>query len=545
MSKKDGNRHKGFAMSTTGMGKVTIMPALAGGLSRRTLIKGSAAMGLALGLGGSLLPGMARAAEPKKGGTLKAGILGATSNTNDPALRQDEFGVMAAYTTFNHLVEINADKTLKPELAESYEAKPGATEWIFNLRKGVEFHNGKTMTAADVIYSINRHRGDKSQSGAKSLMAAIKDIKALTDNQIQITLDSPNADLPYNFSGDHLAITPDGFEDWAKPVGTGGYIQTSFEPGVRATWERNPNYWKEGRAHVDQVEFLVLNDTQARLAALQSGQIDVLGLVDPAAIEMLKSVPGLQVVNSAGGQFWSYALNCKKGPFTDPNLRLAMKYAIDRQKIVDIVLRGNGKLGNDQPLPTTDPFYNSELPQRAYDPEKAKHYLKQAGMDSFKIALDTSDATFANSANVGLLYQQAAKAGGIDLEVVRQPADGYWDQIWLNVEHPMTTGVWMGRPTADMILSMVYASTAPWNEAFWANKKFDELLVSARGELDRAKRKAMYWDMQAMIHEDGGHVVPVFADFVDAYSPRVRGLEPSPAWYLMGGRFTERLWLEG
>lgn len=531
-------------MSTTGNGKVTVMPGAAGGISRRTLMKSGAAMGLALGMGGGLLPSMARAAEPKKGGTLRAGILGATSNTNDPALRTDEFGVMSAYTTFNHLVEIKADKTLAPELAESWEAKPGATEWIFNLRKGVEFHNGKTLTAADVIYSINRHRGPNTQSGAKSLMASIKEIKALTDNQIQITLDGPNADLPFNFSGDHLAITPDGFEDWAKPVGTGGYIQTSFEPGVRATWKKNPNYWKEGRAHVDEVEFLVLNDTQARLAALQSGQIDALGLVDPAAVEMLRSVPGLQVVNSSGGQFWSYALNCNQGPFTDLNVRTAMKYAIDRQKIVDIILRGNGKVGNDQPLPASDPFFNSELKQRPYDPEQAKHYLKQAGMDSFKIALDTSDATFANSANVGLLYQQAAKAAGIDLEVVRQPSDGYWDQVWLNVAHPMTTGVWMGRPTADMIMSMVYQSTAPWNESFWANEQFDKLLLAARGELDQAKRKDMYWEMQALIHNDGGHVVPVFADFIDAYSKRVGGVEPSPSWYLMGGRFTERLWLE-
>lgn len=531
-------------MSDTKFGRVTTMPGVASPLSRRGVMKGGAALGLALGLGGMTLPGRARAETPKSGGTLKAGILGATTNTNDPALRQDEFGVMAAYTTFNHLVELNADKTIKPELAESWEAKPGATDWIFNIRKGVEFSNGKSLTADDVIYSINRHRGEKSQSGAKALMSAITEIKKLDDHQIQITLATPNADLPYNFTGDHMAITPDGFEDWAKPVGTGGYIQTSFEPGVRATWERNPNYWKEGRAHVAEVEFLVLNDPQARLAALQSGQIDALGLVDAAAVEMLKTVPGLQIVNSSGGQFWSYAMNCKKGPFTDPNLRMAMKYAIDREKILSLVLRGNGKIGNDQPLPESDPFFNTELAQRPYDPEQAKFYLKKAGLESFDIALDTSDATFANSANVGMIFQQSAKAAGINLTVNRQPADGYWDQFWLNADRPLTTGVWMGRPTADMIMSMVYASDAPWNESFWSNARFDELLVSARGELDQAKRKAMYWEMQSLIHNDSGHIVPVFADFIDAYSARVRGLEPSPAWYLMGSRFTERVWLD-
>lgn len=527
--------------------KIPAMPR-SSGPSRRDFLSSGAAFGLALGAGGLILPARGRAQSgdtPIKGGKLRAGILGATSNTNDPALRQDEFGVMAAYTTFNHLVELKADKTIAPELAESWEAKPGATEWVFNLRKGVEFHNGKTLDANDVIYSINRHRGEASQSGAKSLMASITDIKALDSHQILVTLNSPNADLPFNFSGDHLAISPADFEDWMKPVGTGGYVQTSFEPGVRATWTRNPNYWKEGRAHVDEVEFLVLNDPQARIAALQSGQIDALGLVDPAAVDMLRRTEGMQIINSAGGQFWSYSLNCRKGPFTDPNLRLAMKYGIDRQKILDLVLRGNGAIGNDQPLAKTDPFFNPDIAQRPYDPDQALFYLRKAGMDNLSIKLDTSDATFANSANVGQIYAQGAKKGGIDLEVVRQPADGYWDQVWLNVDHPMTTGVWMGRPTADMMMSMVYASTAPWNEAFWGNARFDELLVAARGELDQAKRKAMYWEMQSLIHDDGGHVIPVFADFIDAYGPRVRGLEASPAWYLMGARFTERVWLDG
>ena len=143
------------------------VPAAPRGVSRRGFMQGTAALGLAVGAGGLILPRSAFAEEPKKGGKLRAGILGATTNSNDPALRQDEFGVMAAYTTYNHLVELNADKTIQPELAESWEVKPGATEWIFNIRKGVEFHNGKTLDANDVVYSINRHRGENSKSGAR------------------------------------------------------------------------------------------------------------------------------------------------------------------------------------------------------------------------------------------------------------------------------------------------------------------------------------------------------------------------------------------
>lgn len=522
-------------------------------ISRRGLMASATAFGLAASGAGllGLAPGraqaqaLAQADQPKAGGTLRAGILGATTNTNDPALRQDEYGVMAAYTTFNHLVEINPDKTISPELAESWEASPGAQEWVFNIRKGVEFHNGKTLSADDVIYSINRHRGAASQSGAKALMAAIETIEKLDSHQIRITLKSPNADLPYNFSGDHMAITPDGFEDWMRPIGTGGYRQTAFEPGVHASWERNANYWKEGRAHVDAVEFLILNDPQARIAALQSGQIDALGMVDPVAVDMLRRNGGLQVVNSAGGQFWSYAMNCKLAPFDDVNVRRAMKHGIDRQKILDIVLRGNGRIGNDQPVAATDPLFNADLVQTPYDPDKAKYYLGQAGLQGLKLQLDTSDATYANSANVGQLYRQAALGAGIDIEVLRQPADGYWDQFWLNASRQMTSGVWMGRPTVDMLMSTIFASDAPWNEAFWADARFDQILTAARGELDQTKRKQMYGDLQAILQADAGHVIPVFADFIDAYSPRVRGLMATPSWYLMGARFSERLWLEG
>ena len=120
------------------------------------------------------------------------------------------------------MVEIGPDGEAVGELLESWDTKPGATEWVFNVRKGVSFHSGKTLDADDIIYSLNLHRGD-TKSAAKDLLSAISDIKKLGPNQVGITLSTGNADLPYNLSDYHVLVVPNGFTDWAKPDGTGAY----------------------------------------------------------------------------------------------------------------------------------------------------------------------------------------------------------------------------------------------------------------------------------------------------------------------------------
>jgi peptide/nickel transport system substrate-binding protein len=159
-----------------------------------------------------------------------------------------------------------------PELLESWEAKPGAAEWVFTLRQGVTFHNGKALTVEDVIYSINLHRGETS-SAARAIAEQIKDVRKLSDSQITIELAGGNADLPFLLSDYHFLVVPEGFTDWSKPVGTGAFVYESYEPGVRSRFTRNPNYWKPGCANVDAVEVIVINDVAARTNALMSGQV--------------------------------------------------------------------------------------------------------------------------------------------------------------------------------------------------------------------------------------------------------------------------------
>lgn len=507
-------------------------------IGRRSVLAGAAGLGAL-----SLLPRHAAAQEgPKRGGVLRMGI-GGGSTTDDFDIRKlnDWVPVNQAYMVMNGLVEIDAKNVAQPELFEAWEAAPGAIEWTFKIRQGVTFHNGKTLTADDILYSLNLHRGDSS-SAARSVAAAFKDVAKLSDSEIRITLESGNADLPYVLSDYHFLVVPEGFTDWANPIGTGPFKLESVEPGVRARFIRNESYWKPGCANVDAVEVVVINDISARTNALMSGQVHAINSLDFKTVDLLGRNPNLNIVRSAGGQHFTFLMNCTRAPFEDVNVRLAIKHSIDREQLLKTALRGYGQMGNDHPIPSTDRFYNSELPQRPYDPEKAKFHLKQAGLDSLSVTLQASDAAFAGAVDAAAIYRTAAAKAGIDVTIQREPVDGYWDNVWMKA--PFCMSYWGGRPTADQMLTIAYQSQSAQNDSFWKNERFDTMLAEARALLDDEKRREIYWDLQAMISNEGGVMIPMFGDYLDGVSKKVQGVTPHPMFNLMGARMAEKVWLD-
>lgn len=511
--------------------------------SRRSFINTAALIGAGTALTLSPFAGFAAEATPKKGGVLKLGMSGGnTSDSLDPTLFSDWVPLNQAYMLMNGLIEIDENNQATPELLESWAAKPGAQEWTFKVRQGVTFHNGKTLTVEDILYSINLHRGDKSRSAIKSQLASITDLKKSGDNEITLTLDSGNADLPYLLADYHLVVVPDGFTDWKHPIGTGGFIFDQYQPGVRSYFKRNPNYWKPNRAFVDAVEVLVINDATARTNALISGQVHAINRVDFKTVDFLKRSPALNIIRSSGGQHFTFLMDCRVAPFNNNDVRMAIKYGIDREKLLATVLRGYGTLGNDHPIPKTDRFFNKALPQRAYDADKAKFYLKKAGLSSLPVELSSSDAAFAGALDAAALFQGQAAQAGIQVSIKRQPADSYWDDVWMKA--PFSMGYWGGRPTADQMFSTAWQSTAKWNDTHWKNEKFDSLLIQARSLLDDQKRAEIYGELQQIASDDGGAMIPLFGDYLDATSKKLGGVKPHPMFNFMGGRLAERVWLE-
>jgi peptide/nickel transport system substrate-binding protein len=483
-------------------------------------------------------------AAPRKGGVLRAGRAhGQTTDSLDPGTYENNFMVGMAFAFQGHLTEVGADGSLLPHLAESWEASADASTWTFKLRRGVEFHSGKTLNAEDVIASINHHRGMGTKSAAASIVKSIADVHADGPDVVVFRLDRGNADFPSILSDYHLCIGPakDGKIDWTAGDGCGPYRIDHFEPGVQTQLTRNSGYWRDDRAHFDAVRILTLLDPAARINALTTGEVDVIDRVDLKTVHRLKDSPAVVVHSVAGTQHYTFAMSCNRPPFTDVNVRLALKYAINREELLDKILRGYGEVGNDHPIARTQHFFNKDLPQRLYDPDKAKWHLKQAGLDTLEVELSAADAAFGGAVDAGLLYSEAARSAAITIKVVREPNDGYWSNVWM--KRPFTAVSWSGRPIEDHMLSEAYQSNAAWNDTYWSNTRFDELLLKARSELDEAKRREMYYEMQAIVNEEGGAVVPVFASFVFATSKKIAYEDRFSSHRDMDGeRWAERWW---
>ena len=439
------------------------------------------------------------------------------------------------------LVEVSAAGELDMRVAEEVTSSADAKTWSFKIRQGLEFHDGSSLTAQDVLATMQRHSDEKSQSGALGIVQGIESMKAEGDI-FSVTLAAANADLPYLMSDYHLVIQPGGgVDNPTAGIGCGPYKVVQNEPGVRHGFEKFANYWDDRVGHADQVEIVVINDNTARTAALQSGQVNMINRLDPKIIELLKRAPGVQIKNVAGRGHYVFIMHTNTAPFDNNDLRLALKYAINRQEMVDKILGGYGTVGNDFPINVAYPLFDDSIEQRTYDPEKAAAHYKASGHDGSPIILRTAAAAFPGAVEAAQLFQQSAAAAGIPLEVKREPDDGYWSDVW-NVQ-PFCASYWGGRPVQDQMYSTAYLSTAEWNDTKFNNPAFDALLMSARAELDLVKRKGIYSEMAHITRDEGGLILPMFNDFVDAIGDNVQGWEADPNGELMNGWSTVKCWL--
>lgn len=510
------------------------------GISRRGLMKTGAAAGV-LSMTGMPLKAATR------GGKLTAGLGGAnTSDSWDSRTHSDIFMLACAQgSVFDSLTEVAADGSLKGELAESWEASSDAKTWTFNLRSGVTFHNGKAFGADDVIASLGMHIGEDSKSAAKPIVEAITEMKKMSDLQVQFMLASGNADFPYLMSDYHICIYPAGMieEAIAKGIGTGLYAVESFDPGVRMVANRVDDHYKgDSAGFFDQIEYIAINDNTARMNALMTGQVDTINRIDFKTEALLKANPALRIQEVTGNQHYTFPMLTDTSPFSDVNVRKALKYGVNRQELVDKILLGHGAVGNDTPIGPANQFYNDEMDQLAYDPDKSKFYLKQAGLDSIDIDVSASNAAFEGAVDAAQLMQASMSGTGINLNVIQEPSDGYWSNVWL--KKGFSAAYWSGRATEDWMFATAYETGVPWNDSQWDDKdsaRFQELLLSARAELDSDTRKAQYFEMQEILRDEGGTLIPMFANYVQAVNNRISSPDQvGNLWQMDNARMSER-----
>jgi len=513
-----------------------------GKMSRREFVGRAGALGVSAAAAGTMLTTAARAEGPVKGGVLRCGMQGGEStNSLDPALAASDVPFMINSTWGETLVDVELNGTLGMRVAEEVSSNADASQWMFKIRKGVEYHNGATLTAEDVVATLKRHTDEASQSGALGIVKGITDMKAEGD-MVTLTLGAGNADLPFLMADYHLMIQPGGGVDApAAGIGSGPYKVVESEPGVRTTFEKHANYWDANRGFADQVEVLSINDNTARTAAIQSGQIHIMNRVDPKIAELLAGNTDVTIERAAGPGHYVFIMRCNAAPFDNNDLRMALKLAVNRQEMVDKILGGMGSRGNDFPINGAYPLFDDSIEQRELDPAAAAEFYKKSGHDGSPIVLQVAPGAFPGAVEAAQLFQASANAAGIPLQVKLEPDDGYWSNVW-NVA-PFCASYWGGRPVQDQMYSTAYLSTADWNDTAFKDAHFDDLMIKARGELNQDTRKAMYSEMAHILRDTGGLILPMFNDWVEGRRNEVGGWIPNPAGSLMNGKALSMCWL--
>ncbi|WP_434651647.1 ABC transporter substrate-binding protein [Pseudomonas sp. R3-56] len=534
----------------TGTESLRVFEGLNRGMSRRNALQMLGLAGVAAAGAGSLFGTAGKlfadedAASPgkgKPGGRIRvAGSTSSTADTLDPAKGSSSTDYVRHYMFYNGLTRFDSHMVPQLELAERIETTD-ATLWVISLRKEVTFHNGKALTAADVVFSLLRHKDPITGSKVLPLASQFADVKAIGTHEVQIQLSGPNAELPSVLAVSHMLIVPEGTSDFSQGIGTGPFKVKEFKPGVRSVGVRNSNYWKPGLPYLDEIEFIGIADESSRINALLSGDVHIVNEVNPRSTTRIKASARHRVIDSPSGNYTDLIIRQDQMPGKSPEFTQAMKLLLDREQIKSAIFRGYARVGNDHPIAPGARFFNADLPQRAYDPEQARSLLKKAGMESISMPLMCSPAA-TGSVDIAVLLQQSAKEAGLKLNVNRLPSDGYWSNHW--AKHPLSFGNINPRPNADMLFSQFFQSSAPWNESGWKNEQFDQLLIQARGETDEAKRGKMYADMQVLVHEHGGIGVPVFISNIDGADQRVKGYGANPLGGFMGYMFAEQIWLD-
>jgi peptide/nickel transport system substrate-binding protein len=494
-------------------------------LSRRDFLKGTAGAALAgvvpLGVAGRAAPAVEKA---KPGGRLRIGVIGGgTAESFDPGkvgLSADA-GYARAVGVYDRLVEIRPDLSgYDLSLAESFESNPRATVWTIRLRPGVTFHDGKPLTADDVIYTIKRAAGDPS-NGAYIFTKSfnVKGIKKLDRRTIRLPLTRPIAGLQqYFFTAYGMSIVQDGATNFKKPIGTGAFMFDSFKVGQSSVMKKNPNYWQTGKPLLDELEINSLMDPNARLNALRSGAVDAISFVPfPDARRLLKGGDIRLLISDAPSHVY-FTMRVDRKPFDNNDVRQAMRLIADRKALVDTVNVGFGSLGNDIRFPKTK-FYDNRLPQREQDIDRAKFLLKRAGMSGLKVTLFASDwgPGMLNSATV---FAEQAKAADVQITIDNTAGNNYLANKYMKVVFGQSFATPFPIP---VMYSLQLVTGGIWNETHWNRSSYDKLVAAAQGEQNEAKARDLWFEAQKIVWQQGGDLIWGTTPFIDGLAKNVRG----------------------
>lgn len=506
---------------------------LDGSYTRRDFMKGAILLGTTVAIAGPLAAcgdeGGGIEASPtaselvrKTGGRLRVGIAGGSTKETVDAHQIWGYPDQARNNALYDMLYAFDPETLRPMpmLAESAEAEDAAGKsWIIKLKPDITFHDGKTLDADDVIFSLQRILDPDTGSSASTTIASIdpKQLKKLDKLTVRVGMVQANAIFTEAIAEMRVKIVPAGY-DPSKPVGTGPFIYQTFIPGERSVFVANPDYWGEG-PYVDEVEVIDFTDDTSRVNALLSGAVDVIAQVPRAQAEAINGTSGFQVLRTECGNWDPFDMMVDREPFEDERVREAFKLMFDREEMVKLALAGYGRVANDMYSPY-DPGYPADLPQREQDLEKAKALLKEAGKEGMSVELITSpmDDGLVEAAQV---FVEQAKGAGVNVQIKKVDEATYWDQYYMDT--PFTNEYWSTRNYL-MQANLCTGEKAQWDVTKWHDAEWQALVDEAWQTVDETKRNDLVRQAMTIEYERGSYIVWGFKDMLDAKSDKIVGL---------------------
>jgi peptide/nickel transport system substrate-binding protein len=520
-------------------------------LSRRDLLKTAVTGSLAVGAGGLLSACGISAAQttssplevggtPKRGGTLTAAITGgSTADTLDPLAAITNADFSRVDNLYESLVGLTPTAQLVNVLADEVTPNPAATEWTIRLKPGITFHNGKDLTADDVIFTFQTIMNPKAPAPAAAGLASIDatGIKKLDNLTVRVPCKTPFASFYEALAiPGYSDIIPVGFNVKA-PVGTGPFKVVSFTPGTQSTFTRYDGYWQSGLPYLDQVIITDYSDPTSQVNALLAGQADVVNLLSADVIAVVES-QGKKILISDGGGWNPFTMRVDSPPFNDARVRQAMRLVIDRKQMMEILFSGSGTLGNDVfGIWATE--YDHSLPQRHQDIEQAKSLLKAAGQEGLTVQLVTSDIGQGTIQAAEVLAQQAA-AAGMRINVRQVTTTEFYGPSYL--KWVFAQDYWYYNFYLPQV-SLATLPTAPFNETHFDDPTYNKLYQEAIATVDPVKRRELSYEMQRIDYTQGGLIIPFFPPVIDGYGANVHGLIPSKGGLSLNAYDFKHIWL--
>lgn len=527
-------------------------------LTRREWLQQAAAASVALGgssvlaaCGGSSAPTSSTSAGPvHQGGTLRVALTGGTSaDTWDPHFIVNVTDFARCNPVFECLVGTSSSGEIVPVLAEEFTPNGNATEWTVRLRKGVEFHDGKELTADDVIFSFQRILNPKKLGTSASNIALVNApaMRKLDKYTAVIPCHAPFATFNQTVAGGvsmgqtNGAVVPVGF-DPKHPIGTGPFKAVSFTPNQQFIVARNANYWGTGVPsrvpYVDKVVYTEYQDESSQVNALQAGQADLADLLSIDSARALQSGGQKVLINTQAAGYNPMYVRVDVHPFTDVRVRQAMRLVVDRPQMVDIVFGGHGRIANDI-FGYYAPEYDHSLPQRGQDIEQAKSLLKQAGQENLSVQMTLAPVA-QGVVKAAQIYAQQASAAGIAVSLRQVTVTELYGPNF--TKWPFSVDYWLYNSYLPTVgLAMIPG--AFFNESSWDDPTYNKLYSQALAAVDVNKRAEICHEMQAIEYNSGGNIIPYWAPVIDGFTSRVQGLTPTISGQSLHDYDLSHVWL--